>query len=58
LETQLIQQAVRKNLPLTNLRKTYLGELKIQGVFDFKNGTKPPGKSNPSARAVRTFMKF
>jgi hypothetical protein len=58
LETQLIQQAVRKNLDHTNLRKTYIGDLQIQGVFDFRVGKKPKGRSNESAGIVREMLKF
>jgi len=58
LETQLIQQAVRKKLELTNLRKTYLRELRIQAVFDFKKGRKPQGKANGTAMTLRRMFKF
>jgi uncharacterized protein YpbB len=58
LETQLIQHAVRKNLELTNLRKTYIQALQIQGVYNFKDGKRPQGKINETARVVRDMMKF
>ncbi len=58
LETRLIQQAVRKDLALTNLRKTYMKELKIKGVYDFKVGKKPQGRSNGNEAAVKKMLKF
>ncbi|MGO8739732.1 hypothetical protein [Rhodoblastus sp.] len=58
METQLIQQAVRKKLALTNLRKTYIKELKIHGVFDFRLGKKPRGKSDGAAKILLKMLKF
>jgi len=58
LETLLIQQAVRRTIPITNKQKTLIQELKIQGIQDFKTGKKPRGKSNTVSLIFRKMMKF